>query len=200
MNFDQRTGTIRLPDAEVNLGSTHVSASGIVGGTLAVHVESKNLNDVLAGYGLAGARAPERLPFGLRAGSAKFDGSIKGPLANPRISGNAAAEHVVLDYGQFDHFTSAFDFDRSALDVHAFTLQQGKLRVEGQGRVELQDWKVQDASSVSALLSIRGGDLPTLASQAGIKLPATGTLAAMLRVRGAHRRAAGDAAMSSLRT
>ena len=168
VNYHQRTGSIRLPDAEVNVGSTHVSASGVLGGTLAVHVESRNLNDALAGFPLLGTKAPEKLPFGLEAGSARFDGSVSGPITNLRISGKGDAEHVALDFGQFDHFTSAFDFDRSALDVHAFTLQQGKLRVEGQGHVDLQDWKVRDAGSVSALLSIRGGDLPILADQAGI--------------------------------
>jgi len=184
VNYDQRAGTIRLPDAEVNVGSTHVSASGVLGGTLAVHVESRNLNDALAGFPLLGTRAPEKLPFGLEASSARFDGSVSGPITNLRISGKGDAEHVALDFGQFDHFTSAFDFDRSTLDVHSFTLQQGKMRVEGQGHVDLQDWKVRETGSVSGLLSVRGGDLHALAAQAGFNVPATGALAAMLHVTG----------------
>ena len=184
MNYDQRAGTIRLPNVDVNLGSTHVSASGTLGATLAVHVDSRNLNDALAGFPLFGAQPPEKLPFGLHAGSARFDGAVKGSLTNFKISGKADADHVAFDRGEFDHFTSTFDFDRSSLDVQTFTLEQGKMRVEGQGRVALQEWKVGEASSVSALLSVRGGDLHKLAAQSGFDIPATGGLAAMLHVTG----------------
>ena len=183
VNYDQRAGTVRLPDAEVNVGSTHVSASGVLGGTLAVHVESRNLNDALAGFPLLGTSAPEKLPFGLDASSARFDGSVSGPITNLRISGKGDADHVALDFGQFDHFTSAFDFDRSTLDVHSFTLQQGKMRVEGQGHVDLQDWKVRDAGSVSGCSSPRRRPARS-GGPSWIQLPATGALAAMLHVSG----------------
>ena len=184
VNYDQRAGKIHLPSAEVNLGSTRVSASGTLGETLTVHVDSKDLNDALAAFPLFGASAPDQLPAALHQGSAQFDGSVKGPLTNPQISGKAEGGPIALDKQHIDHFVTMFDLDRSSADLHSFTLQQGKMRVEGQGRVSLQNWKPQDASTVSGLVSVRGGDLHTLAVQNGIDLPATGTLAAMLQVSG----------------
>ena len=101
----------------------------------------------------------------------------------------ADAEHVALDFGQFDHVTSAFDFDRSTLDVHSFTaVNRARCEWKDRAHVDLQDWKVRDASSVSGLFSVRGGDLHALAAQGGINIPATGALAAMLHVTGSSIR------------
>ena len=182
--YDQRAGKIQLPSAEVNLGSTHVTASGTLGETLTVHVDSKDLNDAMAAFPLFGENPPDKLPVALREGSVQFDGSLKGPLTNPRVSGKAEGGPVALDKQQFDHFVTVFDLDRSAADLRSFTAQQGKMRLDGQARLSLQDWRLEDASTVSALVSVRGGDLHTLAVQNGIDLPATGTLAATLHVMG----------------
>src|ERR1700730_11306592 len=58
------------------------------------------------------------------------------------------------------------------------------MHLEGQARLSLRNWRLEDASTVAALVSVRGGDLHTLAVQNGIDLPATGTLAAKLNIMG----------------
>ena len=183
VNYEQRSGTIQLPNADVHLGHTHISASGTLGETLKVHAESKDLNDALAVFPLFGEVPPDNLPVALH-GAVEFDGSVKGPLNNPEVSGKASGGPLVVDKQEIDCFTARFDLDRSVADVRSFSLQQGKLRLDGQARVGLQNWRPQEASTVSALVSLRGGDLHALAVQSGIDLPATGALTAMLRVTG----------------
>ena len=184
VNYDQREGKIHLPSAEVRLGSTHLTASGTLGDTLTMHVESKNLNDALAAFPLLGGNPPDKLPATLHEGSVRFDGSIKGALANPRVSGKAEGGPLRLDKHELDHFVTQFDLDRSAADLRSFTIQQGKMRAEGQARVSLHNWRLQDASTISAQVSLHGGDLHALALQDGFNVPATGTLAATLNIMG----------------
>jgi autotransporter translocation and assembly factor TamB len=69
-------------------------------------------------------------------------------------------------------------------NLNALTVEQGKMRVEGQGRVGLHDWKLEDSSSISALISLQGADIQKLASDNGVQIAATGTLFGTLQVTG----------------
>lgn len=184
VNYDQRAGKIQLPDAQVHFGSTDIIASGTLGETLGVQVTSKNLSDATAVLPLAGVNLQRPLPVALEGSSMRFDGSVRGPLANPRITGKLDSGRIKVDGHHFDHLTGTFDLARSAIQFHAFTLQQGKMRVEGQGSLNLRDWKLQSNSPVSAIATVSEADLHTLTVENGLDVPLTGMLAAELRVSG----------------
>ena len=184
VNYDQRAGLIQLGDSEIELGSTRIGVSGTLGQRVIVHATSKNLKDVLPLFPLAGETPPEQLPVALHDGVATLDASVNGPLDDPQVSGKADVTHLALDRREFDHVTATFDMNKSAASFRTMTVAQGKLRVEGQGRVSLRDWKVEDNSSISALLSVRDGDIHDLAEQAGFRTPVQGTIAASMQVSG----------------
>ncbi|HYL74039.1 MAG TPA: translocation/assembly module TamB domain-containing protein [Bryobacteraceae bacterium] len=186
IRYDQRAGTVQLGNSEVNLGSTHIGASGTLGQTMQVQVLSKNLNDFLPLFPIFGEEPPKQLPVALHGGVARLDGTVTGPLANPRVSGKADVTQFALDKRDFDHFVTTFDIDKSSADLHTLTLDQGKMRVEGQGRIGLQDWKLEDSSTISALLSVQGADIQKLLVEAGStdKAPVSGTMSATLHVSG----------------
>lgn len=184
INYDQRAGRIQLGNSDVNLGSTHVSVSGTLGATLNVHVATGDLNDFLPLFPLFGETPPEQLPVALHGGVARFDGTVTGPLADPRISGKAEVGHLVLDRREFDHFTGSFDIVRSGANLNTLVLEQGKMRLEGQGRAGLTDWKLEDASPISLLLSVRGADIGKLLADNGTEAPVSGTLSATVQVTG----------------
>jgi len=184
VNYDQRAGRIALGNSQVNLGSTHLNVSGTLGQTLSVHIDSQNLNEFLPLFPLMGEAPPEQIPISLKNGLARFDGSVTGPLANPHIAGKIDVTNFMLDQRQIDHLTSTFDIDKSAADLHTLTLDQAKLHVEGQGRIGLQAWKLEDSSSVSALLSVRDSDLQQLLADNGSQAPVSGSMTASVRVSG----------------
>ncbi|HEY6392412.1 MAG TPA: translocation/assembly module TamB domain-containing protein, partial [Bryobacteraceae bacterium] len=184
VNYDQRAGRIALGNSQVNLGSTHLNVTGTLGQALSVHIESQNLNEFLPLFPLMGEAPPEQIPISLKNGLARFDGSVTGPLANPHIAGKIDLTNFLLDQRQIDHLTSTFDIDKSAADLHTLTLDQAKLHVEGQGRIGLSNWKLEDSSSVSALLSVRDSDLQKLLADNGSQAPVTGSLTATVRVSG----------------
>ena len=122
-----------------------------------------------------GAQPPAQWPVELQGGVARIDASVKGALADPKISGKADAEKLKLDGQQLDHVTSTFTLDRSSVVLQAFTVEQGKMRLEGNGRAGLRDWKLEGGSPVSATVSLSAADIQTLAAEAGWKTPpATG--------------------------
>jgi translocation and assembly module TamB len=186
IHYDQRAGTVQLGNSELNLGTTHVGVSGTLGQTLQVQVVSKNLDDFLPLFPLFGEAPPKQLPVALHGGLAQFDGSVTGPLANPRVSGKADVTHFALDRREFDRFTSTFDIEKSGANLRTLSVEQGKMRVEGQGRIGLHDWKLEDSSTVSALLSVQGADLQKLLAEteSDHPVPITGSLAAKLQVSG----------------
>jgi translocation and assembly module TamB len=184
LDYDQNVRRIQLANSEINLGSTHVGVSGTLGENLAVHLTTRDFNELLPLLPLLGETPPEQLPVALHDGLLRFDGNVSGPLANLRITGKTDVTHLALDQREIDHFTATIDANQSMANLNALTIDQGKMRIEGQGRIGLQDWKLEDSSSLSALISLQGADIQKLAEENGSKLAMTGTLSASLRVTG----------------
>jgi translocation and assembly module TamB len=183
IDYDQSAGKIQLGSSHIDLGSSHVDVVGTLGERLSVHLSSKNLNDFIPIFPLFGQEAPEQLPVALQGGLT-LDGTVSGPLANPRISGTADIGPFALDQRQFDHVNTAFDVDRSAADFRTLVVEQGKMRLEGQGHITLQDWRLEDSSGVSALLSVSRADIKTLADLNGVETPVTGSISGTVHVSG----------------
>jgi len=182
--YNQAAGTIALGDSHLTLGATQVAVSGVLGQSLAVHAVSKNLDDALFLFPLLGVEPPKQTPISLDGSSASFDGTVAGPLANPRISGKADVGRFEFRGQRFDHLTATVDVDQSSANFRTLTAAQDRMRVEGQGRISLRDWKIEDASPISGLLSITGADLQTLAKESGTDLQVTGTASGIVRVSG----------------
>ena len=184
LDYDQNAGKIQVGNSEINLGSTHVSMSGTLGENLTIHVITRDFNDLLPVYRLFDETPPEQLPIALHGGQLRFDGDVSGPLSNLRIIGKADITHLALDQREFDHFTASVDINKSIANLNALTIEQGKMRVEGQGRVGLHDWKLEESSSISALISLQGADFQKLAAENGSQIAVTGTLFGTLQVTG----------------
>ncbi|MGD0435428.1 MAG: translocation/assembly module TamB domain-containing protein [Bryobacteraceae bacterium] len=184
VDYDQSAGRIQLGTSEVDLGSSHVAASGTLGERLAIHLTSKNLNDFLPLFALFGDTPPEQLPVALEGGGMTFDGTVSGPLASPKISGTASVGRFTFGERRFDRVTASFDINPSAADFRTLVIEQGKMRLEGQGRIGLHAWRLEDSSSLSALLSVSRADLQTLAEQNGIETPVTGSVSGTVHVSG----------------
>lgn len=184
IDYDQKAGRIQLGNSEISLGSAHAAVSGTLGDNLAVSLTTNNFNDLLPIFPLLEETPPEQLPIALHGGQLRFDGNVSGPLSNLRITGKTDITHLALDQREVDHFTAALDVNKSMANLNALTIDQGKLKVQGQGRMGLHDWKLEDSSSISALISVQGVDIQKLAAENGVRMAVTGTLSANLQLTG----------------
>ncbi len=182
--YNQQAGTIELGSSQLTLGSTEATFSGVLGRSLTVHIVSKNLNDTLPLFPLLDVEPPRESSVSLQSSSAIFDGTITGPLLKPAISGKADVGRFEFRGHRFDHLSATVDMDGSSATFRTLTAVQDKTRVEGQGSVSLRDWKIEDSSHISGLLSITGADLQTLAKESGADLAITGSLSGIVRVSG----------------
>jgi translocation and assembly module TamB len=185
VNYDQRAGKLQLGDSQIDIGSTHAQVSGTLGQNLALHVVSRNLNDALPVLRALGAQAPAQWPAELQGGVARIDATIRGALQDPKISGEAEARKLKLEGQLLDRVASTFTLDRSSVVLQAVTVEQGKMRLEGDGRAGLHAWKLEGSSPVSASVSLHSADIQSLAAEAGWKAPpATGLVSAAVHVSG----------------
>ena len=184
INYDQNAGKIQLGSSEINLGSTHLGVSGTLGQNLAIHVTTHDFNDLRPVFPLFGETAPEHFPIATHGGELRFDGNVSGPLSDLRITGKTDITHLALNQREFDHFTATVDVNKSLANLNTLTVEQGKMRVEGQGRIELHDWKLEDTNRISALISMQGAELQKLAAESGSSMAVTGTVFGTLQVTG----------------
>jgi translocation and assembly module TamB len=185
LNYDQRSGNLALGNSRIAVGATEASLSGTLGGTLEVQAVSRNLNDVIPVLRALGATPPARWPVDLHDGVARVDATVTGSLENTKVAGKADVDRLRIDGHEVDHFVTTFNLDRSSVSLLTASVQQGKLRLEGQGRAGLHNWKLEGTSPISVLATLRSADLPTLAAEAGLgSLPAGGAISASVRISG----------------
>ena len=185
LNYDHRSGKLQLGNSQIDIGSTHADISGTLADDVALHVVSRNLNDATPLLRALGAQPPAQWPVELQGGVARIDASIRGGLDNPKISGKAEAENLKLAGQQLDRVASTFTLDQSSAVLQAITVDEGKMHLEGNGRAGLRNWKLEESSPVSAVVSLRAADIQALAAEAGWKpLPASGLISAAVHVSG----------------
>ncbi len=182
--YDQAAAKLELGTSELTLGTTHATVSGVLGLRVAVHLVSQNLADALPLFPLLGATPPNELPLSLDGSSATFDGTVSGPLDDPKISGKTEIGPFTAQGHHFDRLTATLDLDQSSANFRTLTLAQGKMHVEGQGRVSLHNWKAEESSAISGLVSVTGADIQSVADEAKIPTPVTGTISGILHVSG----------------
>lgn len=183
VHYDGQTERTELGPSWFALPGTRVDVSGEVGKRLEVKLQSRDLNElqpVLNG---------RKLPGELHNGTAAFDGSVSGPLDNPRIAGRATIRNAVFQGQPIDSLTADFTASETGVTATNASLASGVLHVRTRSapglRIGLSGWKVVDTSPVSADLQIDNADLTELLALAGRKnAPITGTLGATTQISG----------------
>jgi translocation and assembly module TamB len=189
--YDAAGGTLDLGQSTVSLPHSRADFSGAINSQLKVHVETRDLNDLLPALGQSAAA----LPVKLGSGQALFDGSVTGDLNNPRIAGHLRAANFTFAGEHVDSLEADVVAAADYLRVQDAVATQGPLRAQFQGSVGLSQWKTGDASPISATATLKNAAMADLAALLHTKdLPVTGTLSGSAQVNGtmAAPRAQGD--------
>ena len=187
VNYDQRAGALRLGQSQLATGRSQVTLQGTLGQTLNVNVETRNIDDLLPLFGLAGVKPPESIPVSLANGSSgRLTARVQGSLANPTVSGHVELGQFEFAKQNFNQLAANFQLTRLRLDVRDLTVTHEQMLMSGNGHVGLEDWRVSDASEVAGVFSLRNGDLARLVVEAGQTWPASGSVSGSLTIAGTY--------------
>jgi len=163
VDYDERAGILQFGNWNLTMGTSKITASGILGQTLDLHVTSRNLNDLAAAFPLVGEKIPEKLPVQLvRGGGLQFDGTMRGPLNSPTLSGQLKLTNFETANRQFNQLVCDCDANRSHFYARALSVDSDILHATARGELALDHWAPTPQSPLQASVSVRGIDVARL--------------------------------------
>jgi translocation and assembly module TamB len=179
--YNGETETVELGRSWIELPNTRVDLAGVIGQRLDVKVQSRDLSDLSPVVNLD--RFPAKLTA--RTGSVAFNGTVSGPLADPRIAGHAAIQNATWNKQQVDSLTGDFTAMKTLATVTNAALVSNNLRARITGSIGLVGWKAGAESPVDASVQLVNADVGKLLALAGqSRLPVSGNLNTTARVMG----------------
>ena len=179
--YDMAGNRIEVGHSTLSLPATSAEMSGVIGSRLAVHLETRDLNDILP---VAGKGAAD-LPVKLQNGSMVFDGAVTGSLDHPQVSGHVRVTNAVYSGEAIDAFAGDVEAVEDNLRVRNIAVSRDNLRGTGQVAVALHNWKLEDSSLIDGSGATSGAPVKDLAALVTTKpIPVSGTLAATAQVNG----------------
>jgi autotransporter translocation and assembly factor TamB len=164
-----------------------VEVSGTLGKMLQVRLRSTDLNDLLPALAMTESNPPSEIPLRLRNGSATADGSVSGPLEDPRFTGQVTVSNGEIQGHRFDQFSGEIDATRMEISGTRLAVSRGATTLSGSGRLTARGGSFDDAG-LTAQFDLRNAALGDLVKEAGGTLEVTGTGSASGRVTGSVRR------------
>ena len=154
-NYDQRAGIVQFGNSNLTLGTTVVTTTGNLGQALTMHLTSSNLHDFMLALPLIGETAPQNFPIKLvRGGTAQFDGTVVGPLANSTISGRLQLTTFEVEKQSFHSLDATLDATKTRLHVRALTVDGDPGHLTGSGELGLVDWRPVAQSPLQASVQV----------------------------------------------
>jgi translocation and assembly module TamB len=149
--------TIDLGRSTVTLPSSRVDLSGILGRQTRVHLETRDLDDLLPAIGSSAASIPVKL-----TGTLTFDGNVSGTLDVPHISGHTSVTGFSYLVERFDSLATEAEVSPAGVHLRNSTIVQGPLRAQFEVEVGLHNWDYDDNSPLAASGNLRGGTVEEL--------------------------------------
>jgi translocation and assembly module TamB len=180
-HYDASTETVDVGSSTLTLPSSRAEFSGVYGRELRAHLETTNLNDLLPLLG----QSAQTLPVKLEGGSATFDGTVTGKLAEPRFDGRLVAKSFSVEGHPVDWLDAEVTASPETAQLRNATAARGTLRARFDAQVALADWKTSDDSLVYGNARIENAPLSDLLAVAGASdFPATGILTGSAKLTG----------------
>jgi translocation and assembly module TamB len=185
--YDQAAGTVALGSSSFATPATRAEVSGTLGKMLQVRLRSTDLNDLLPALAMVEENPPTEIPLKLRNGSVTADGSVTGPLDDPRFRGQVTVSNGEIQGHGFERFTGEIDATRMEINGTRLAVSRGSTTASGAVRVTAREGSFADAG-VTGQIELRNAPVGELAREAGSTVEITGTGSANVRLAGSVRR------------
>ncbi|HVV44047.1 MAG TPA: hypothetical protein VHC72_02550, partial [Bryobacteraceae bacterium] len=173
--------TVELGRSWIELPRTRVDLTGTLGQRLDVRLLSHDLND------FSPVLDPASLPAQLASqnGSVAFNGTVTGPLSDPRIAGHADIRSAAWQAQKIDSLTGDFTAGKDGATITDAALVSSSVRAAVSGSIGLSGWKPRKTSAINATAQLTNADATALLALAGQhNVPVSGTLNVRARVAG----------------
>ncbi len=172
-DWESRSAILDLGHSQLSLPHSRIALSGAAGRELTVHLESRDLAELLPALGERAAA----LPLKLTGSSAVFDGKVRGSLDRPQIQGRLQAGSFTYEGHAFDAFDAAVTASPDNVRLDHANLTRGNLQAQFSFAVALRDWEMRDGSDIFGNATAHGAPVADLLALAGVSpASATGTL------------------------
>ena len=181
-SYEARSGILDLGSSSITLPSSRAVFSGAFGREMRVHLETRDLDDLLPALGQSAASLPVKLSNG---GAVVFDGTVTGSPDDPRIAGRLRVTRFSYLATGFDSLDVDVNASPENLGLSHAVLLRGPARAQFELAVGLNHWNTGDGSLIFGNETIHDAPLTALAALAGAsRTPVTGTLNATAQLAG----------------
>ena len=161
-NYNGATDNVNITQSYVALPNTRLVLNGSLNNKLDFELNSKNLDDLLA------AASPDKKPaISLDGGQAQFSGAVMGGMTAPRIEGHLAVNRFSIEGRRFDSLGLDLNAAKNRATVSNGVLQRGPMQAEFSVSAGLQNWSPKPNQPLTAVASVRNGDLADVMVLAG---------------------------------
>ena len=186
--YTARTGQLALTNSYLHTPQTSIALDGTVSrnSALNIHLQANDLREVETIADLFRTSAPNQplQPLGL-AGSATFQGSVRGSISAPHLSGELTAANLHVQNSEWKSLRANIDAGPSQLSIqHADLEPASGGRIAVSGLAALDHWAFSTSSNLQISLQAAQLNVADLQHLAGQQLPIAGTLAVNVSVHG----------------
>jgi translocation and assembly module TamB len=179
--YEARGRTLDLGRSTLWLPSSRVDFAGVFGGRMQLHLETRDLNDLMPVLGANAAGFPVQL----NNGSAVFDGTVSGDPDNLQLAGHLRVNRLAWAGQTFDSLDSAVSANPNSLRFDNATVTRGRLRAQFSAAAGPRDWKIDESSPIAGSGTVRNADVAELAATLGAaEIPITGTAGGTVQLAG----------------
>jgi translocation and assembly module TamB len=177
---------LRLVDSYVKSDSTNVSMNGSISknSSLALNLQANDLRELNTWMAMFPGK-DGRPPSMDLAGTARFNGNVRGSLTVPHLTGQLNAENLHVNGTDWKVFRTGVDISPSRAALNNADLEpvnRGKITLDAS--IGLRDWSADKASAIQLGLNASQMDVATLLRLIGQAQPVTGTLNAQMNPHG----------------
>ena len=189
VTYDARARSVTFQQSVMHTPQSEISLNGTLGdhNALAITARSQDLRAtdrlVAEVRKFAGPNPNSVHTFGL-AGSAGFQGTVRGSTQAPTLNGQLSADHLRIQGASFPHLQTQFAASSSKLSLTGGELQAARGNARFQASIGLNNWKYNPSSPASLQLSTNKMSVADLARLARKPYPVEGVLSADVSLHG----------------
>jgi translocation and assembly module TamB len=163
--YNARSGILDVGRSSIELPASRIDFAGILGQTMRIRFQTRDLNDLLPALG----QRPMSVPVAIASGGGiRFEGSVQGKLDQPQVVGRLTANGLRVFGRDLDSLRGLIQASSGNLRIDHATASVKSVQLGLNAAVALSDWKAQEGSLIYGTASLSGAKVQDVLELAGV--------------------------------